>query len=505
MKKNGQAGSAEAEVDASYTFKVHGVSGQAIPWWRFMGQRAGADEAMVAPEELVSGVWKTVITTYSHLSLNLSGISYRLEVRLGSPALAEARTRKESDVGVKQIIRIQSQIPMNGEVRMDPHRDNCHLFYDGRNPQERWVKLRWHGAEGLTFFDYDTESTRPVPAELQEYYEKVKSVTLWRLPSEERVAEPSRLYGYFSARWWTHTVTFYKNAQSIRQIEQPQPIHETPIENAAWMMSGTARLSGGVSQQQARWFVDVVMPPGTFSLTEWKQDGTLYLAEYSANLLPSTDNTVPLTAKAAVRSAIFPQLAIVKVGAAKEPLQLVGELQNPSTWQVEGEANGTIDRNGGVFYVPPTRFDPQAMFNENSETFIPAAYRTGIDLPVRVDRVTARGTQGSAQGVFLVTLVPPTHFIRFQEKNGQLYLTCFFIHRDGGERVLPPDDVKWHIVTGDGSVTDDGHFVPGSAGIDSITVVMAEDLRDQTEWRYALTIVPVPFFSASLAQRLQRE
>lgn len=117
---------------------------------------------MVAPEELVSGVWKTVITTYSHLSLNLSGISYQLEVRLGSPALAEARTRKESNVGVKQIIRIQSQIPMNGEVRMDPHRDNCHLFYDGRNPQERWVKLRWHGAEGLTFFDYDTESTRPV-------------------------------------------------------------------------------------------------------------------------------------------------------------------------------------------------------------------------------------------------------------------------------------------------------------------------------------------------------
>ncbi|WP_043203471.1 hypothetical protein [Pseudomonas putida] len=505
MKKKGEAGSGEAEVEASYTFKLDAPPAEGFPWWRFMQQRAGADEAMVAPEELVSGVWKTVITTYSHLGLRLSGISSRVHVVLGLPAFAEARTRKESSVGVKQIIRIQTQIPMNGELRIEPHRDNSHLFYNGGDPQDRWVKLRWSGVEYLSFYDYDTKSTRPVPADLQKYYEQTKSVTLWRLSSEESAAEALQLYGYFSSRSNVDTVTFYKRPQSLRQAEQAQPIHETPVENAAFPMLGTAPLLSGVSEGQARWIVDVVMPPGTFSLNEWKRDGTRYVAKYSANLLPSIDSAVPPAARAAVRSAIFPQLAIVKIGAQKEPLQLVGELQNPSTWQVEGEAKGTIDRNGGVFYVPPTKFDPQAMFNENSETFIPAAYRTGIDLPVRVDRVTASGTQGSAQGVFLVTLVPPTHFIRFQEKNGQLYLTSCFIHRDGGERVLPPDDVKWHIVTGDGSVTDDGHFIPGSAGIDSITVVMAEDLRDQTEWRYALTIVPVPFFSASLAQRLQRE
>lgn len=495
----------EADIEAAYTFKIDAPPRVGFLWRRFLQQRVGADEAMVAPEELVSGIWRTAITTYSHLDLTYSGIFFRFYVALGSPAVAEARTRKESSVGVKQIIRIQTQMPMNGELRINMRQEDTHLFYDGGYPQDRRVRLRWRWLEEISFYDYETETHRPAPADIQRYYEQAKSIALWNLPAEQRVSEPKHLYGYFSSGLIYDTVKFYKRAQSFMPTAQAQSIHESPVENATTPMLGTAPLLSGIGESQARWIVDVVMPPGTFSLNEWKFSDLQYQAHYDSNPPSSTDRAAPPTVKAAVKSAIFPQLAIVKVGAEKEPLQLVGELQNPSTWQIEGDAKGTIDRNGGVFYVPPTRFDPQATFNENSETFIPAAYRTGIDLPVRVDRVTASGTQGSAQGVFLVTLVPPTHFIRFQESNGQLYLTCFFIHRDGRERVLPPEEVKWHIVTGDGSVTDDGHFIPGSAGIDAMTVVMAEDLRDQTEWRYALTIVPVPFFSASLVQRLQRE
>lgn len=135
---------------------------------------------------------------------------------------------------------------------------------------------------------------------------------------------------------------------------------------------------------------------------------------------------------------------------------------------------------------------------------IAAAYRTSIDgLPLAVDAVQAANASQRAAATFVTTFVKPTHFIRFSSASGNLQLNLCWMTRTG-EKQVPANMVKWHVLAGNGAVSAQGVFSPASRSPSAVTILMAEDLQDITEWRFGVIIVPLPLFTVPDLLRLQQ-
>ncbi|MFJ4457455.1 hypothetical protein ACIP1G_26715 [Pseudomonas sp. NPDC089392] len=204
---------------------------------------------------------------------------------------------------------------------------------------------------------------------------------------------------------------------------------------------------------------------------------------------------------------LSPLAQILRAGAEREKLVFAGDAIANAQWTRSGDAGGDLHKDGqDWFYKPPKEPTPAAIYNNNGETYIPAAFRTSLAVsPAQADRIMASNGSDTATTELVTTLVPPTHFIRFTLQSGGLALSCHYFNRDQEEKKLADEDVKWHRLAGNGSVSEKGVFTPDATAPSATTIVMAEDLRDLTEWRYAVTIVPLPYLPASEVVRLQQE
>jgi len=204
---------------------------------------------------------------------------------------------------------------------------------------------------------------------------------------------------------------------------------------------------------------------------------------------------------------LSPLAQILRAGGEREKLAFAGAAISNAQWTRSGDAGGDLHKDGqDWFYKPPKEPTPAAIYNNDGETLLPAALRASLGVsPAQVDRIMASNGSDMATTELVTTLVPPTHFIRFTLQSGGLALSCHYFHRDHGEMQLADKDVKWHRLAGNGSVSENGIFTPDATAPSATTIVMAEDLRDLSEWRYAVTIVPLPYLPASEVVRLQQE
>lgn len=202
---------------------------------------------------------------------------------------------------------------------------------------------------------------------------------------------------------------------------------------------------------------------------------------------------------------LSPLAQIFRAGAAREKLAFRETAIANAQWTRSGDARGELNKEGqDWFYTPPKGPSPAAVYNNDGVTLIPAALRASLSVfPVMADRIVASNGSTSAITDLVTTMVSPTHFIRFTERLGGLVLSCHYFDREQKEVQLADKDVKWHRLTGNGSVSEKGVFTAHATAPSPTTIFMAEDLRNLTEWRYAVTIVPLPYMPASEVVKLQ--
>lgn len=83
-------------------------------------------------------------------------------------------------------------------------------------------------------------------------------------------------------------------------------------------------------------------------------------------------------------------------------------------------------------------------------------------------------------------------------------LSCCYYNIDQEEVELRPEDVKWFILAGNGEVSAQGIFTPLPAAPSPVTILMAQDIRVDWEWRFAVTIIPISLLSLRDVLRLQQ-
>jgi len=125
-------------------------------------------------------------------------------------------------------------------------------------------------------------------------------------------------------------------------------------------------------------------------------------------------------------------------------------------------------------------------------------------MAARADVVTAAGVGAQASALFVTTFLGPTNFIRFHAEGAALRLGCCYYNIDQEEVELQPQDVEWFILAGNGKVSAQGIFTPQSAAPSPLTILMARDRRVDWEWRFAVTIIPMPLLTLRDVLRLQQ-
>ncbi|WEK28285.1 MAG: hypothetical protein P0Y58_15345 [Candidatus Pseudomonas phytovorans] len=210
-----------------------------------------------------------------------------------------------------------------------------------------------------------------------------------------------------------------------------------------------------------------------------------------------TNNPSKVASESAAPSAelqITPLSQVFAVGAQRILLTLAPAAAN-AQWVLEGEARGLLEKEGAdYYYKAPLQIEPEAVFNNNTELLIAPAYRANLQSPVRVDKVKATVGSSVAYSTFVTHIVPPTHIIRVAKSGVQLKLSLWYYNgREKKELQVPEGNITWRVVAGDGRVSDEGIFTPGS---EPCNTVVGIDERNQDEWRWGATILPYPLMHA---------
>ncbi|AQW67879.1 hypothetical protein B2J77_06395 [Pseudomonas parafulva] len=415
-------------------------------------------------------------------------------------------TKRLSNLGAEQILRLTE---INGPwVRFSvtlPMRE-CYLRYQAQG--QSMLSFEWTG--GADYGSYDTNDSTvetAAPPEYIEYYDQRKKIDIAIMPRPES-AKLQNLYIYMipdenrRVRHFGFLERPIAYESLVSGVQQPI----APAADAAlfgyFPKENFPEVGAGRAPVDSAFISDLVTPPGSTELVGvMDAGGSLfgYRRVYKKSLKPAESATPAATYKISPYSQVF------HAGDAKERLGFVS-LQMPGVnWSVTGDAGGTLVKEGNDHFYVPALKPPGVVFSAPGETLIPAATRASFPrVPARTDVLTAAGDGMRESVSFVTTFVYPTHFIRFTLAGNALQLNCWYFNLDMEETAVPAEDVEWHILAGNGVVSAQGVFTPASTAPSGVTVVMALDTRNVVEWRFAVTIIPLPLLSVYDALRLQQ-
>ncbi|AUA32325.2 hypothetical protein CWR53_06815 [Pseudomonas sp. SGAir0191] len=419
-------------------------------------------------------------------------------------------TKRLSNLGAEQILRL-TEINFGASVRFSATLPvlECYLRY--RAQGQSVLSFEWTGGADYGFYDTkDSTVETAAPPEYIEYYDQRKKIDIAIMPRPES-AKLQDLYIYMipdENRSVRHFI-FQQRPVAYDSLVSgvQQPIALAPASDAAlfgyFPEKNFPEMGAGRAPVDSTFVGDLVTPPGSTELVGVMDDGESIFVGYRSvdkkSLKPAE------SAISAVTYKISPYSQVFHAGDAKERLGFVYLPMPGVNWSVTGDAGGTLVKEGtDHFYVPALK-PPGVAFSVPGETLIPAATRASFPrVPARTDVLTAAGDGMSDSVSFVTTFVYPTHFIRFTLAGNALQLNCWYFNLDMEETAVPAEDVEWHILAGNGVVSAQGVFTPASTAPSDVTVVMALDTRNVVEWRFAVTIIPLPLLSAYDALRLQQ-
>lgn len=417
-------------------------------------------------------------------------------------------TKRLSNLGAEQILRLTEINP--GAVRFSVNlpMHECYLRY--RAQGQSVLSVEWTG--GADYGLYDTKDSTVETAanpEYIEYYNQRKKIEIAIMPRPES-AKLQDLYIYMitDENRLTRHFIFQQRPIAYESLVSgvQQPIARAPAADAVlfgyFPKESFPEVGAGRAPVDSTFIGDLVTPPGSTELVGVVDAGGSlfsYRRVDKKSLKPAESAIPALTYKISPYSQVF------HAGDAKERLGFVYLPMPGVNWSVTGDAGGTLVKEGNDHFYVPALKPPGVAFSTPGETLIPAATRASFPrVPARTDVLTAAGDGLCDPVSFVTTFVYPTHFIRFTLAGNALQLNCWYFNLDMEETAVPAEDVEWHILAGNGVVSAQGVFTPASTAPSGVTVVMALDTRNVVEWRFAVTIIPLPLLSAYDALRLQQ-
>jgi hypothetical protein len=462
-------------------------------------------ESMVTATPQSGGVMETTMRKFARIEVIGTGNVYT-EVYLYPLRDVVTDTKKLNNMGAEQVLRLTELPHPSGKLRVSVRLDSSYLRY--RSQDHSVLSLEWTGSDTYAYYSpKESRTPSPVPAEYVEYFQRRKKIEIAMMPRPvdarfndlyiQMVTSESLRDRHFSFSLQRPTY------QSLAgpTLQAPAPEAQTVL-NAQFTTTNFPDVATGKPPADNAWFSHLVTPPGSCE----PDGGTKLPAGWQSKfkIAPKRPWNPSAAASAAAVHTIAPQARIIGAGHLKEKLGFVGTPVPNAVWTVAGEAGGRIVKeNNDYFYEPATK-PAGILFSEPGGTLIPAVLVSSYpSLPARADVVTAKGGGAQASALFVTTFLGPTNFIRFQDEGGALKLTCCYFNVDLEEVVIEPKDVEWFILAGNGEVSPQGIFTPRSASPSPVTIVMARDSRVETEWRFAVTIIPLPLLSVYDVLRLQ--
>ncbi|MBF8668950.1 hypothetical protein IR012_01145 [Pseudomonas putida] len=451
---------------------------------------------------------ETLLRKFSRIEVIATGNLYYYEANLYPSREFLMFTKRLANLGEKQIIRLTEASVAETRLRIALPADSSYLRY--RAQDESVLSIEWSGENYYAYYDpKDSSSGTAVPAEYADYYDRQKKIEVAIMPRPGN-AKLQDLYIYMMTldslrdrlfAFLQQPVAYENLAGEMRQ--HLAPASQAPLFGL-FPESSFPEVAQGKAPVDNAWLSHLITPPGS---TE-PDSGMITTGGWQSRYkqVPKKPWNPSEVSIAEPRYKIAPHSQVFHAGDDKEQLGFVATSMPGANWSVAGDAGGTIVKEGNDhFYVPAIR-PPGIAFKVPGGTLIPAATRASLPrLPARTDVLTATGDGVSTSVSFVTTFTYPTNFIRFTRQGDALQLSCRYFNADSEEVPVPPDSVEWHILAGNGVISAEGVFTPASAAPSAVTVVMAVDARNLDEWRFAVTIIPLPLLSLRDVLRLQQE
>lgn len=345
--------------------------------------------------------------------------------------------------------------------------------------------------------DCTVEGDSDLQSMFREYFTAHKNCDLLRLPTPIAAGLKKVIVQYEPSEAgaiWVHCISLSTQAAAKNRV--PSNDMET---NACSVSNGLGvffypevfpNIALGIRPLDADWVVRLALPGGRFHYAGGNFDRERGHYHVPYNYLPADQARV----RNEDECLVVPMAQIIGNDRRRVPLAVSPD--TPVEWNCEGDAKGILEKeNGQHYYKPPGPSLSAAVFNTNSDTLIPVAYRYSVAQPAQTDLVTATSQAGGVTAPMTVCVVPPTHFIKAEKQAERLVLSLHWLNLNHEEREVPPSSVEWTTLAGNGDVLPGGIFTPGASG-SKVSVLMAVDTSHDDEWRWAVSIIPMPLLSA---------
>ncbi|WP_060518423.1 hypothetical protein [Pseudomonas sp. NBRC 111134] len=291
-------------------------------------------------------------------------------------------------------------------------------------------------------------------------------------------------------------VLYFSFSQAIRDTLRSAvpttPVHRVEHDkNHSFMVQvrmATKRVPGDA---ESEWLLNlpyIIYPYQTLRAGQWQP-----ISEeiYQMIFLPRLSLPDAITVRAEPLDAIKdinPIITVVQRGSVRYPMQVA--MTHPAGVSLIGDVRGTLQREAGVWFYksPPVLPASSVTPDDDSKTVPLAVLKAGDLVPVNIDIAQIDGGGASASAAFLIFNMTPTHFLRLGKVQGKLQLSLCFINKNDVEEVVDPADIEWTVLAGNGSVSQEGLYTPGTdlRGCSAILAVESDNRR----WYWAVAVLP---------------
>ncbi|WP_146256287.1 hypothetical protein [Pseudomonas sp. LLC-1] len=365
---------------------------------------------------------------------------------------------------------------------------------------DRAVSLVWNGAVDYTYSGNDSEQRL-----LAEHYNEQKKVVLYHL-----LAAPENP--------WLQDVALVPAAAILEGINYGLVSPSTAeLVRGSDMLStalGWGSFQGFSATSLATAFPEILIPQRPLD-SEWM--ASLMVPEGTALVDPSHDEAASILfnfgykrkRSAAMEDAdigvagdpvsVSPLMCVVGAGFEKELME-ISDLKN-ATIVFVGDQHGALEKSDSAcYYVPPPSQAPSVIYEDVRKTLEkPAQVETVRERAVfDVIKVTVNGN--SALSTFVTLYARQTHYIKYSVVNGSLTLQLWYYDVDEGKDMpVPAGETEWSTLHGGGSVSNAGVFTPGNSAPSTVSVIAGRDMDSSRLLYWAVTVIPVPLYSATQA------
>jgi len=194
--------------------------------------------------------------------------------------------------------------------------------------------------------------------------------------------------------------------------------------------------------------------------------------------------------------SVSPLISIVGAGFERQLIE-IADFKN-ATVDFVGDWHGSLERGSDAWYYVPPPYSSSVVYETNCKTLQPPARVETLRERAVVDviKVTVDGNSGLS--TFVSLYVKQTHYIKCLVADSRLTLELWYYDEEEEKNVrVPAELTEWSTLQGNGSVSRTGVFTPNILNPSTVSVISGRDLASSGLLYWAVTVIPVPLFSAT--------